>query len=297
MSDRRLLLVFAHPDDESFGMGGTIAKYVAQGVDVYYLCATNGDVGTIPDEMKGAYPTIKELRLAELDCASKKLGFKQVFLGGYKDSGMMGSETTKDPESLWYQWQNTPEKVTRHVVEIIRQVQPQVVVTFNKYGGYGHPDHIAIQQATVKAFHLAGDSSYLTGEQLPYQPQKLYYTAIPTFMLRLGLFWIRLWRQDPRKLGTNKDIDLLAIFENIEPAHTKVNISDYLEIWTEANRCHASQGGGSGGFRSFIPGFLRRMLSGTQSFTRVFPAPIRNRIDESDLFEGTKAEPLREMAR
>src|SRR5688572_14397687 len=80
MSDRRLLLVFAHPDDESFGMGGTIAKYVAQGVDVYYLCATNGDVGTIPDEMKGAYPTIKELRLAELDCASKKLGFKQVFL-------------------------------------------------------------------------------------------------------------------------------------------------------------------------------------------------------------------------
>jgi len=128
------------------------------------------------------YSSVSELRLAELDKASAILGFKEVFKLGYKDSGMMGSDTSKDPASLWDTSQRDLPQITRRVVEIIRQVRPQVIVTFNKYGGYGHPDHIAIQRATTEAFRLAGDASYVT-DQPAYQPQKLYYTQIPAIMI------------------------------------------------------------------------------------------------------------------
>ncbi|MCU0513301.1 MAG: PIG-L family deacetylase [Anaerolineae bacterium] len=293
-SHRRLLLVFAHPDDESFGMGGTIARYVAQGVDVYYLCATGGEVGTIPPAMQGLYPTVKDLRLAELDCAAQTLGFKEVFLAGYKDSGMMGSPTTADPDCLWYRWQQEPASVTRYVVDIMRRVQPQVVVTFNKYGGYGHPDHIAIQQACEQAFHLAGEAAYAAGDRPPFAPQKLYYTALPARVLRFLLWTLRLRGIDPRRMGTNKDIDFQAVVEHIEPVHTRINIQDYLAAWDAASQCHASQGGG--GFLNRLPGWLRRQLIRSQGYTRVQPAPGHTRIDEDDLFAGVVAQPLRQEA-
>jgi LmbE family N-acetylglucosaminyl deacetylase len=281
-SPRRLLIAYAHPDDESFGLGGLIAKYVSEGVDVYLICATNGDVGTVKPELLEGYNSVRDLRLAELDRASEILGFKHVYKLGYKDSGMMGSETTKDPESLWYHWQHEPENVTRHVVEVLREVRPHVVITFNKYGGYGHPDHIAIQQATTKAFELAGDKSYDTG-QAPYQPQKLYYSNIPKRTIQFGIAMMRLRGIDPRKVGVNKDIDIQAIVDNCEPMHTRVDIRNYYEHWDRASACHVSQGGGTGGFR-VIPKRWRKWLAPYQSFTRVYPKPGRDTIDEYDLF-------------
>lgn len=282
MSNRRLLISLAHPDDESFGMGGLIARYVAEGVDVYYICATNGDVGTVSPEMLNGYSSIAELRLAELDCASEILGFKQVFKLGYKDSGMMNSPTSSDPACLW---QAPREEVARRVVEIIREIKPQVVITFNKYGGYGHPDHIAIQRATVDAFNLAGDTAYATNGQLPYQPQKLYYGSIAKTMLRYRILRVRLNGEDPRRVGRNKDIDLQAILDNAEPVHTRVDIRPYLEIWDRASACHASQLGGG---LARPPIWLRRLLFSKQGFTRVYPPPQQNRIDENDLFAGVR---------
>lgn len=299
MTNKRLLMVFAHPDDESFGMGGTIAKYIADGVEIYYLCATDGDRGTIPEAMQGQYATIRDLRLAELDCAAQTLGFKNILMH-YKDSGMMGSETSHDPDCLWYHWQHNPADVTRRVVETIREIQPQVIVTFNKYGGYGHPDHIAIQRATTEAFHLAGDSTYLQVSLPPYQPQKLYYTSLPASFLRfiLNVWRIQAWLRgkpfDPRRMGTNQDIDFLAVLENIEPIHTLVDIRDYLDDWDTASACHASQGGG--GMMSRFPKWLRRRLSGKQGFTRVYPQPTTAQVDEQDLFAGVVAELEREPA-
>lgn len=292
---KRLLISYAHPDDESFGNGGLIAKYVAEGVEVYLICATDGDMGTIPDDMQGTYDTVRELRLSELDCAAGVLGFEKVFKFGYKDSGMMGADSTEDPDCLWYNWQNNSEAVTQRVVEVIREVRPHVILTFNEYGGYGHPDHIAIQRATREAFDRAGDASYLTDGQQPYQPQKLYYSSIPGTLLKIMLFWLRLRGKDPRRMGVNNDINFEAVVDHIEPAHAKVDIRDYLETWDEASACHRSQGGGSTFMR--FPMWLRRLLMGTQSFTRVHPAPERDRIDEEDLFDGvrvddTTAEPL-----
>ena len=88
---KRLLIAYAHPDDESFGSGGLIAKYVAEGAQVGYICATNGDMGTIPLAMREQYSEVSEVRLAELDCAAQVLGLDPVYRFGYKDSGMMNS--------------------------------------------------------------------------------------------------------------------------------------------------------------------------------------------------------------
>lgn len=284
MSNGRLLISYAHPDDESFGLGGVIGYYTARGVDVYLICATNGDVGTVSPEMLNGYNSVAELRLAELDRAAEVLKLKHVYKLGYKDSGMTGSETSKDPDCLW---QAPQDEVARRVVEVIREVKPHVIITFNKYGGYGHPDHIAIQRATTQAFTLAGDPNYIT-DQPPYAPQKLYYSGISAWQIRLGIIMTRLRGHDPRRLGRNKDIDIQAILDHVEPTHATINVRDYFDIWERASACHASQLGGGPSWR--LPKSIRRRLMPWQGFTRVYPAPKVNRIDEHDLFAGVNLE-------
>ncbi len=283
---RRLLIVYAHPDDESFGSGGLIAKYAAEGVQVDLICATNGDVGVVSSEHFKGFQSVAELRIAELECAAAKLGLHEVVRFGYKDSGMMGADTNRDPACLW----NAPQAdVTRRVVAEIRRLQPQVVLTFNRYGGYGHPDHIAIQRAATEAFRLAGDPAYETG-QPPYAPQKLYYSNIIKWQIQLVIWGARLAGKDPRRLGRNHDINLVAVVEHIEPIHAAVDVSAYFDVWDAASQCHASQLGG--GFPR-LPKWLRKRLLPWQGFTRVYPTPSRNRIDERDLFAGVVVdEPL-----
>lgn len=283
MANRRLLISFAHPDDESFGLGAAIGKWNDEDVDVYLICATNGDVGTIPDSMKDQYATIAELRLSELECANKILKLKEIFTLGYRDSGMPDSETSKHPDSLWYQWENNPERVTRDVVKVIRQIRPHVVITFNKYGGYGHPDHIAIQRATTQAFNCANDTTYETDGLEPYQSQKLYYNAFPKITTQLRIWNTRLRGQDPRALGVNKDIDIVKVLDNIEPVHAQIPIADYFDIWGEASQCHASQGGGRIANTSK---WWQRLIYGKQGFTRIYPKPTHDKVDEDSVFAG-----------
>lgn len=289
MATYRLLIAYAHPDDESFGNGGLIAKYVAEGVEVYYICATDGDRGTIPDDMQGLYPSVRELRLAELACAARVLGFKRVFTFHYKDSGMMGSVTNQDPDCLWYHSQQPDlyEKLVLRVVDVIREIKPHVVLTFNKYGGYGHPDHIAIHRATTEAFMRAGDPTLETACP-PYRPQKLYYAALPARFLKFVAFTLRLRGMDLRHMGRNKDIDYQAVLDHLEPAHALVDVHAYLDKWHEANACHKSQGGG--GMSNQVPKWLRDLLVRSQGFTRVYPKPTHNRVDERDLFAGVVCE-------
>lgn len=283
---QRLLIAYAHPDDESFGLGGLISKYVASGIEVYYLCATNGDVGTVSPELLEGYASVAELRLAELAAASQVLGFKKVYTLGYKDSGMMGSDFNQDPASLWYAGQHKPAEVVRHVVEAIRECRPHVVLTFNKYGGYGHPDHIAIQRATTEAFDKAADPAYVTGHE-PWRAQRLYYSSIAKWAVQIGVWRARLMGKDPRKMGRNADIDIQAILDHVEPVHARVDIRDWFEAWDKASACHVSQL--SGGFR-IVPKWARPVLTPYQFFTRVYPAPARHRIEENDLFENVKPE-------
>lgn len=281
MNKGRLLIVYAHPDDESFGLGAMIAAYVVKGVDVYLICATDGDVGMVRDEFLANGKTIKDVRLEELDRAARILKLKGVYRLGYKDSGMMGSPDNNDPQSLW---QALQDDVIRRTVDIMREIKPHIVITFNKYGGYGHPDHIAIQRAATEAFYKAGDPDYVT-DQPPYKPQKLYYSSVPKTQIRLGLVMLRLRGQDPRRMGRNKDIDVQAIVDNAEPIHATVDIGRYFDAWDEASQAHASQLGG-GRSTPRLPVAIRKRLFSRQGFTRVYPPPKFHRIDERDLFQG-----------
>ena len=279
MEQRRLLISFAHPDDETFGLGAAIPKWIDEGVDVYLICATNGDVGNVPVHLQGKYKTVAELRLSELACARQYLDFKEVYMLGYRDSGMTGSETSGHPDCLAYQWQHHPEAVSETVNNVMRQVQPQVVVTFNQYGGYGHPDHIAIQRATERAFHSLREER----AESSCRPQKLYYTAFPTLAIRMGILRTLLRGQDPRRMGVNQDVNVFKTLENVEPTHTRIPIAPYLHIWEMASSCHASQGGGR---INRTARWVRRVLYHRQGFTRAFPVPNNRRVDEDDLFAG-----------
>jgi N-acetyl-1-D-myo-inositol-2-amino-2-deoxy-alpha-D-glucopyranoside deacetylase/mycothiol S-conjugate amidase len=154
---KSLLAVFAHPDDESFGPGGTLAKYAAEGAEVWLVCATDGDAGTVDAEMLADYASMSQLRAAELCCAAQTLGLRGVDWLGYRDSGMAGSPDNEHPASLY---QAPLDEVTGKIVASMRQHRPQVVICDNQFGGYGHPDHIKLHQATVRAFEVANDAAH-----------------------------------------------------------------------------------------------------------------------------------------
>ena len=268
---RKVLISLAHPDDETFGAGGLIAKYVSAGAEVSYICATDGARGTISDDILAQYDgSAAAVRYAELDCASEVLGFKQVFKLGYGDSGMMGSDANKDPSCLW---QADEDEVTARIVEIMRDVQPQVVLTFDPFGGYGHPDHIFTHRATVRAFHVFDDEA-------GYRPQKLYYMAMPKRLMNIRIWGARLQGQNPRKLGKNDDIDLIEIRDNAPPITARIDVRAWIDTWHAAADCHRSQANPRAG----ISKWLLRLVEGKQGLQRVVPAVSPGEGIERDIF-------------
>lgn len=283
MMPRTLLAVLAHPDDETFGTGGTLALYARQrGVDVYLVCATRGEVGEMDPKYMRGFNSVAERREAELRCAAENLGLKGVYFLDYRDSGMPGSPDNDHPKALVAQ---PVEQVAADIVHYIRLLKPQVVITFDPIGGYRHPDHIAIHNATVAAFKQAGSAASSPQDLEPYQPQKLYYHVMPHGLLRAAVFLMRLVGQDPRRVGTNKDIDLVSITEVDFPTHARIDYRPVAKIRDEASACHASQGGGRmiGGP---VLGQLRRWFASNESFMRAFPEPEKGAPIERDLFEG-----------
>jgi N-acetyl-1-D-myo-inositol-2-amino-2-deoxy-alpha-D-glucopyranoside deacetylase len=173
---RSILAAFAHPDDEAFGSGGTLARYAAEGARITLVCATRGEVGEISDPTLATPETLGTVREAELQAAAQALGITDVRFLGYRDSGMAGTPENQDPRA----YANAPaEEVVPQLVRIIREVRPQVVITFDPSGGYGHPDHIAIHHHTVAAFHVAGDAASHLDAGAAWQPSRLFYAVIP----------------------------------------------------------------------------------------------------------------------
>ncbi len=286
MSDanqKSLLAVMAHPDDESFGIGGTLAKYAREGVDVHLICATDGASGTVSPELLDGYASISELRLQELRCAADKLGLASMTMAGYRDSGMAGSEDNLHPHSLTAQ---KVEDVAANFAGVIRKVRPQVVVTHDPIGNYGHPDHIACQLATEAAFHMAGDPSALPETDHPaFQPRKLYYNTFPKQFFRWVFRFGRIFGMDPSKFGRNEDIDVLALLEQPDfPIHLRIDHRKYSSYQKEASQCHVSQLP-SGPPNSGWMALFFRLMAGKDLFMRAFPeAPAGLR--EKDMFEG-----------
>lgn len=276
---KTLLSVLAHPDDESFGMGGTLAKYAASGVVVHLICATRGEAGEVDQEYLEGYSSIADLRVDELNCAVKELGIEPVHLLDYRDSGMTGSVDNNNPQALI----NAPmDQVAGQIADFIREIKPQVVLTFDPIGGYRHPDHIFIHEAATRAFKLAGDTSY-SGKYPPYQPATLFYHTIPRYFIRFNVRLLKLLGKDPSKYGKNKDIDLTQMAVDEFPVHARINYTEYKDKKAAAAGCHASQGGH--GLTRGVMLWLSWLLGARSAdqFMQAYPEPNPLSVKE-DLF-------------
>jgi LmbE family N-acetylglucosaminyl deacetylase len=276
---KRLLAVLAHPDDESFGPGGTLALYAQRGDEVTLICATRGEVGSLPAEMEGKVDDIAALREHELRCAAEILGLKDVIFLGYRDSGMPGSSDNQHPNALCAA---PVEEVAEKIEEHIRSIKPQVIITFDPIGGYHHPDHIAIQRATLVAFNSASSENSNFENLPPHQTQKLYYHTFPRRLMKFVVRLLPLFRQDPTSFGRNNDIDLLAITKEDFPVHARINYRAVADIKEAASACHHSQQ--DPGTHSFLRA-IERIVGSKENFMRAYP-PARDGLRERDLFEG-----------
>lgn len=173
---KSLLALFAHPDDEAFTCGGSLAQFAATGVDVTLVCATRGEVGEISDPALATSDTLGLVRDGELRCACEKLGINAPIFLGYRDSGMVDTPDNKDPRAFM----NIPaDSVMPTLVGLIRRLKPQILITFDPNGGYGHPDHIAIHTHAMNAFHIAADPNQYPDQGTPWQVDRLYYVVLP----------------------------------------------------------------------------------------------------------------------
>ena len=177
-----LLLVHAHPDDECFATAGLIARSVAEGRRVDLVTCTGGEEGEIHDpdlDPEEAKPRLLEIRRAELECSVDALrgdgpGTLELHLLGYRDSGMMGTESNQRPDAFW---NADLDEATGKLVEIVRRVRPRAIVTYDQNGNYGHPDHINANRIAAAAWDAAADPSRFPEAGAPHGVEKFYEVA------------------------------------------------------------------------------------------------------------------------
>lgn len=244
-ADRRLLLVHAHPDDETLATGGTMARYAAEGVQVTLVTCTLGeegevllgDLGHLAAEFEDA---LGPHRLAELAAAMAELGVTDHRrLGGdgaFRDSGMVGTASNDRPDCFW---RADLLAAARPLVEIMREVRPQVLITYDDFGGYGHPDHIQAHRVAAYAAFLASVPSFAPELGPAWEIEKVYWPAFPRSIvaaaieaapedLRSQVFG----GADPAEAPFLVDDDLIT---------TRIDTADYLSAKLAAMRAHATQ--------------------------------------------------------
>ena len=277
---KTLLAVLAHPDDESFGLGGTLALYASRGYDVYYVCATRGEVGTVDAEHLKGFKDTAEMRTDELMRAGKELGLKEIFFLGYRDSGMPGTEDNKHPDAQI----NAPiDEVAGRVVKHIRTLKPEVVLTFDPIGGYKHPDHIHIHKATVLAFENSDNASFHPEAGAPFKAKALYYQVFPKGLLKAGVRVMPLFGKDPTKFGRNGDINIKELADVSFPIHVRLNVQPVSEAKRKASEAHASQGGMQ--MRRGLMGFITRFLGEKEDYMQAYPPVGDSFKRKADLFD------------
>ena len=273
-----LMAIYAHPDDESFGTGGTLALYAERGYRVVLVTATKGEAGGIQDPAMQSDEPISEIRQRELKCACDILGIEGPHYLGYRDSGMAGTPDNEHPGSFF---QADLDEATGRVVEAIRMYRPEVILTFEPNGGYGHPDHIKACELATRAFHLAGDSARYPEQGLPaWQPKKLYYTARPRRYFRAVSQGMRAMGLDPAVRG--------ADWENRgmpdEVISTEIDIASVMDKKSKASQCHRSQLSPNG-FMSLLPSEAMQEFMRIEYYWRAVPEIPPPQM-ERDLFEG-----------
>ncbi len=263
----KLLCILAHPDDESLGLGGIIARYGAEGVETYLVTATRGEQGWFGPAEENPGPTeLGKIREQELGEAAKVLGIREVNLLGYCDG-----ELDKANQAV----------LIRQLVGHIRRIRPDVIVTFDHNGVYGHPDHIAATRATTAAAFAAVDADFSEPDGLaPHAVSKLYYFA---------------WTREVQEAYELAFGELVMQIDGVErravtwphwTVSTWVDTSAYWETVWAAIRCHRSQ---LPGYQKLLdlPDEYHQTLWGRLTFHRVFSL-VPTSDKEDDLFDGLR---------
>lgn len=250
-----LMVIVAHPDDEAM-MGGTMAQFVQEGHHVTVVCATRGEVGEIADPALATPETLGQVRKQELRDAMHELGVEDVRFLDYRDSGMRGTPENDDPRSLN---QAEAEEVTMELTALMQEVNPDVVITWDPSGGYGHPDHIKVHETATDAF---GRYQMRSG-----RPGRLYYTCIPTHlfdemaaeMRAQGIEW-----------GNEDMRDAARSLPRLAPT-TEIDVTALYEPKRQAMARHRTQIPADWPFDKLSDG-LRRKFFGTEYYHRAVPA-------------------------
>jgi N-acetyl-1-D-myo-inositol-2-amino-2-deoxy-alpha-D-glucopyranoside deacetylase len=290
MADRlTLMTVHAHPDDETISTGGVMAKYAAEGARVVCVTCTGGEHGEIvvPEmDTPDNHAVLGQLRAVELQRALAKLGNVESRKLGYVDSGMMGTPENDAPESFW---QSSPDEAVEKLLAIVREVRPQVMVSYNDFGGYGHPDHIRAALTAKAAFERS------VAEDGDAAPVKFYETAMgfrrdDAVMERAKQRGIETWwtpdanETDEQKAEREQHMAKMAAATG--PVTTTVDVRDYIPNKYAALKEHVTQLPQSGFFLAFTEEDWQELMYLEQFTLRVSRRGVR--IPEDDLFAGLR---------
>jgi mycothiol S-conjugate amidase len=236
-----LLTVHAHPDDEASKGAGTVAKYHAEGVETVLVTCTGGEQGDILNpamDLPGIKERIAEVRAGELARAAEVIGYDEVVMLGYRDSGMPDTPANADPRSFA---QAPRDEAVERLVRAVRRTRPQVIVTYPKdQSGYPHPDHLRANEIAEIAFDAAADPDRFPGAGDPWQPLKLYYVtwsarrtrAMHEKFLELGL-------ESP--FSDERLARLMKVEQDGKQPDTVIDIADHASTFREALLAHATQ--------------------------------------------------------
>lgn len=263
-----LLAIYAHPDDEVLGAGGALAKAAAQGVHVAIVVATRGEAGEIQRPGAATPETLSAVREQEMRCSAQALGASELIFLDYRDSGMAGSPDNENPAAFI---NAEPTDVLQQLVPIICRLRPEAVITFEPYGGYGHPDHIAVHHHTLAALAAAADPQALEEGAEPWRTSRVYYHLLPRAIFR------EIRRRVAAAGGETADYDemlaqLPAEAWPEDQIHVTVDVSQYVEQKWAAWNCHRTQFGPNSRFRRLPDSDMKEILS-TEYFAMVRPEP------------------------
>jgi LmbE family N-acetylglucosaminyl deacetylase len=273
MQTPRLMAVLAHPDDESLGVGGTLAKYASEGVEVFLLTATRGDGGRYRGHPREHHEhpgpaALANIREMELRAAVSVLGVRELSLLDYRDQHLDRAN---------------PREAVGGIVKHLRRIRPDVVLTFGPDGAYGHPDHIAISQFTTAAIVASADSAFavdgVDAVGPPHAVSKLYYIAWPDST------WAAYQAAFRKMVSTIDGHERQAMPWPDWAITTVIDTRDFWSTVWRAISCHESQVTAYERLKELSPEH-HEALWGRQSFYRAFSTVNGGRTRETDLFEG-----------